>query len=134
MRLNKGADNMGMWIYMFIITLIMPLTMVFIGRAFINKAPKKINAVFGYRTSMSMKNKDTWQFAHNVCGRFWYKTGLGILPTTVIVMLLVLVRNVELAEEVGGITVILQLVPIFLSMFVTERELNKVFNKDGTRR
>ena len=28
-----------------------------------------VNFVFGYRTSMSMKNKDTWEFAHKYCGK-----------------------------------------------------------------
>ena len=36
------------------------------------KAPKEINSVFGYRTSMSMKNKDTWEFAHKYCGKVKY--------------------------------------------------------------
>ena len=50
---------MGFWIFMLIMNLLIPATMIGFGRYFMKKAPKEINAVFGYRTSMSMKNKDT---------------------------------------------------------------------------
>lgn len=59
-------------------------------KIFYEKAPKEINSVFGYRTSMSMKNKDTWEFAHKYCGKVWYVCGMVMLPITVIFMLLVI--------------------------------------------
>ncbi len=67
---------MGFWIYMFIMDLLIPIVMILLGRAFLKKAPKEINCVFGYRTSMSMKNKDTWEFAHRYCGKIWVICGL----------------------------------------------------------
>ena len=39
---------------------------------------------------MSMKNKDTWEFAHKYCGKVWYVCGMVMLPITVIFMLLVI--------------------------------------------
>ena len=62
---------MGFWIFMLIMDLLLPFTMIGFGRYFMKKAPKEINSVFGYRTSMSMKNKDTWEFAHKYCGKVW---------------------------------------------------------------
>ena len=50
---------MGFWIFMLIMDLLIPVTMIGFGSYFMKNAPKEINAVFGYRTSMSMKNKDT---------------------------------------------------------------------------
>ena len=50
---------------------LLPFTMIGFGRYFMKKAPKEINSVFGYRTSMSMKNKDTWEFSHKYCGKVW---------------------------------------------------------------
>ena len=47
---------MGFWIFMLVIDLLIPLTMIGFGRLFLKKIPKDINALFGYRTSMSMKN------------------------------------------------------------------------------
>ena len=66
---------MGFWIFMLIMDLLLPFTMIGFGRYFMKKAPKEINSVFGYRTSMSMKNKDTWKFAHKYCGNPSYAEG-----------------------------------------------------------
>ena len=49
---------MGFWIFMFLMTLWIPLTMIGFGRYFQKKAPKEINAAFGYRTKRSMKNRE----------------------------------------------------------------------------
>lgn len=84
---------MGFWIFMLIMDLLLPFTMIGFGRYFMKKAPKEINSVFGYRTSMSMKNKDTWEFAHKYCGKVWYVCGMVMLPITVIFMLLVIGKN-----------------------------------------
>lgn len=84
---------MGFWIFMLIMDLLLPFTMIGFGRYFMKKAPKEINSVFGYRTSMSMKNKDTWKFAHKYCGKVWYVCGIIMLPITVIFMLLVIGKN-----------------------------------------
>ena len=61
---------MGYWIFMLLVDLLIPLIMIFTGKAFCEKAPKEINMLFGYRTTMSTKNMDTWRFAHEACGRF----------------------------------------------------------------
>ena len=42
---------------------------------------------FGYRTKMSMKNKDTWEFAHKYCGKLWYVWGIILLLLTILPML-----------------------------------------------
>ena len=58
---------MGFWIFMCVTVLLIPFLMISFGGLFSRSAPKEINSAFGYRTSMSMKNADTWQFAHH----FW---------------------------------------------------------------
>ena len=47
---------MGFWIFMLIMNLLIPVTMIGFGRLFMYKAPGAINVVYGYRTSISMKN------------------------------------------------------------------------------
>ena len=66
------------WIFMFLMSLLIPLSMILIGRLFSRSAPKQINSVFGYRTAMSMKNKDTWEFAQ-YCGKTWSAVGRTLL-------------------------------------------------------
>ena len=84
---------MGFWFFMLAMVLLIPLSMLFLGRYFIRHSPTKINYVFGYRTRMSMKNQDTWQFAHRHFGKTWYVCGLVLTPLSVLGMLLVLGKD-----------------------------------------
>ena len=68
------------WIFMLLFVLMIPLTMIYFGRRFFKSPPKSINATFGYRSTMSMKNQETWKLAHTVCGRFWFRCGRILLP------------------------------------------------------
>ncbi len=125
---------MAFWIFMMIMDLLLPVTMIGFGRYFMKKAPNEINAVFGYRTSMSMKNKDTWEFAHKYCGKIWYVCGLAMLPITVMFMLLAIGKNENYVGTVGGIICGVQLIPLIGSIFQTEIALKKNFDKHGKRR
>lgn len=125
---------MGFWIFMLLMDLMIPLTMIGFGRSFMKNTPKEINAVFGYRTSMSMKNIDTWEFAHRYCGKLWYVCGLILLPITVIFLLLAIGKNKDYVGTVGGIICGAQLILMIGSIFPTEITLKKVFDKNGKKR
>lgn len=119
---------------MLIMDLLLPFTMIGFGRYFIKKAPKEINAVFGYRTVMSMKNKETWEFAHKYCGKIWYVCGLILLPITVLFLLLIIGKSEDYVGMVGGIICGVQLIPLIGSIFPTEIALKKNFDKNGRKR
>ena len=57
----------------------MPSIMVIAGYCMYKNPPKEINGLIGYRTAMSEKNKDTWAFAHDCCGKLWIKSGIILL-------------------------------------------------------
>ncbi len=124
---------MGFWIYMLVIDLLIPFTMIGFGKYFSKTAPKNINAVFGYRTSMSMKNKDTWIFAHKYCGKIWFVSGSIMLPLSVAVMLFVLGGAENVVGAVGAALCIVQFVPIIVSIVLTEKALKKTFDKNGNK-
>ncbi|MDD6307422.1 MAG: SdpI family protein [Clostridiales bacterium] len=125
---------MWFWIFMFICDLLIPLLMLGFGWWFKDHAPKTINGVYGYRTTMSMKNMDTWKFAHNYCGKLWWKIGIGMLPVSVVAMLFVLGKSDDTVGCVGGIICMVQCVILVASIFPVERALKKNFDKDGKRR
>ncbi|MDC7288933.1 SdpI family protein [Blautia schinkii] len=122
---------MGFWIFMLIMDLLLPFTMIGFGRYFIKKAPKEINAVFGYRTAMSMKNRETWEFAHKYCGKIWYVCGLSLLPITVLCLLLIIGKSKDYVGTVGGIICGAQLILLVGSILPTEIALKKTFDKNG---
>ena len=74
---------MGFWIFLLIMCLMIPGLMLLFGFRFRKSAPKEINPVFGYRTDLSMKNRETWRFAHEHCGRLWIRLGLVLLPVSI---------------------------------------------------
>ncbi len=124
---------MGFWIFMLIMNLLIPVIMIGFGKYFMKGAPKTINMAFGYRTSMSMKNQDTWKFAHEYCGKIWYKWGIIMLIVTIMVMLLLLGKSVDTIGYWGGAVCMVQLVPLVGAIFPTENALRRTFDKEGNR-
>ena len=122
------------WIFMLLMDLLIPLTMVGFGKLFMTKPPKSINAAFGYRTTMSMKNKDTWMVAHKYFGKLWFKCGLVLIPLSVIPLVSVFNKGINTIGVVGGIVCIVQLVPAIGSIIPTEAALKKTFDENGIHR
>ena len=97
------------------------------------RAPKEINMLFGYRTTRSTKNQDTWQFAHHFFGRLWYKMGLLLLILSVAAMLPGLGKDADAVGTLGGIVCAVQLPAMLWAIIPTERALKRTFDKDGNR-
>ena len=125
-----------MWqeIFIFVSNLIIPIMMLFFGITFKNEGPKKINGFYGYRTSMSMKNKETWDFAHRYCGRLWTKLGFITLFLSIIISLIILSFDDKIQGIVVATIVTIQTTILVASIFPVEKELKKNFDKDGNRR
>ena len=125
---------MGFWVFMLISDLLMPVVMIGFGRVCLKHPPKEINGIYGYRTAMSMKNKETWEFAHKYCGKLWYICGLALLPVTIAAMLPVLGKSEDAVGTVGGILCVIQTILLIGSIFPTERALRRTFDKQGNRK
>ena len=124
---------MGFYIYLLIMSLVIPLTMILLGRWFSNRVPKKINYVFGYRTAMSMKNRDTWEFAHRYIGKVWSRAG-AVLLLSVIPMLFVAGCDTDTVGYMSAAVTVLQLIVLVGSIFPVERALRRTFDENGKRR
>ena len=72
---------MCFWWFMLICDMIIPIVMVIVGRMMWKHCPKHINGMLGYRTTRSMKNMDTWKFAHDYCGKTLVENRMGNDPT-----------------------------------------------------
>ncbi len=125
---------MGFWFFMLAMVLIFPAIMILFGKYFTKKAPKNINYLFGYRTNLSMKNEETWKFAHKYIGNIWFKWGLVLLPISVLVMVFVIGKDEDTVGSLGAIITIVQLIPILASIVLTEKALKKNFDENGKRR
>jgi len=125
---------MAFWIIMTLFALTIPAMMLLFGAMFVKSAPKNINRFFGYRTEMSMKNRDTWEFAHKHIGRLWVVIALIMLPLSVVPMLFVIGKSHDIIGTVNCAVMFLQLIPLIVPIFFTEAALKKAFDKDGNRR
>ncbi|MGI6008063.1 MAG: SdpI family protein [Ruminococcus sp.] len=122
------------WIYMTVIDLLIPIVMIGFGKTFLKRAPKEINGLYGYRTSMSMKNRDTWEFAHHHFGRIWFRLGIILLPLSAAVMCFGIGKDRDSVSDLGLALCIVQLIFLICPIFFTERALRKNFDKEGTRK
>ena len=125
---------MGFWIFMFIMVLLIPLTMLFFGWLLFRKTPKENNYVYGYRTKRSMMNEETWRFANQYFGKVWYLCGLISAPLSVIAIAIVFGKEPGTMGTVGGIITMLQMLPFIGAIVPTESELKKNFDENGKRR
>jgi uncharacterized membrane protein len=80
--------------------------------------PKKINGIYGYRTSKSMKSQENWDTAQRYSSRLMLKQGLGILAIAGLLNVLPLPE--EVAEIISVALLILSVIVLFVQ---TEKKL-----------
>lgn len=119
----------GFWIFMLIMTLLVPLTMLLFGQRFTRKPPAQINSSFGYRTKRSMHSKAAWEFAHRHFGRVWRLCGAILTPACTLVMLLCLTKDVTTVSIYSCVLLGVQLVICMLTLIPTEIALKRKFGK-----
>ena len=80
--------------------------------------PKKINGIYGYRTSRSMKSQENWDIAQRYSSRLMLKQGMGMLAIGGLLIAL------PLTEEVSAVISIALLIVSVIVLFVqTEKKL-----------
>ena len=86
---------MGFRIFMLIVVLLIPFTMLFFGWLLFRRTPKETNYVYGYRTKRSMRNEETWKFTNQYFGKLWYLCGLLSMHLSVIAIAIVFEKGTE---------------------------------------
>ncbi len=125
---------MWFWWFILICDILIPAVMIVAGRIMQKRSPQKINSLLGYRTPRSMKNVDTWRFAHEHCGRLWWKTGFITLVLSALIHIPFYHSDDDVIGNVSLILIVIQCVILIASIFPTESALKKTFYDDGTRR
>ncbi|QTD36613.1 SdpI family protein [Polaribacter batillariae] len=86
--------------------------------------PKKINAIYGYRTAKAMQNQKIWDFANSVFNK-------NLLIYSGISFLAGLVFATYATKEISWQPMVLVLLSILVSIIKTERALNDNFTDEG---
>ncbi len=139
------------WLFMLCMVLLIPLSMIILGKRAItyeakdkfdmSKYRRKINIkgekewlyLSGYRTRRSMKNDETYKFAQKKAGKYWYPSGIILLLPSIIAMFLVIGKNKNTISWIGLAVVAVQMLVLLMPTIPVERALKKNFDKDGKR-
>lgn len=121
------------WIFTLVMVLLIPGTMMFFGNDFL-RCPGTINRVHGYRTRRSMASQEAWNYAHNICGRLWKKTGVRMLAPSLLAELLLLGSSVETMGMWSLGIVTIQVTVMFFTIIPVERALKQNFDQFGRKR
>lgn len=98
--------------------------------------PRNISRWVGFRTALSMKNADTWAFAHAhaCCGRVWWKAGWISLALSVLGQLPFAKAGEETLETLALVMVLAQSFMLLGTVVYVQRELKLMFDERGRRR
>ena len=106
------------------IYIIIPIILFLSGLTTLIISTKKINNFIGYRTKNSMKNEKNWKFANEKSGILLMRFGiLSFLFGTIFLSL----KEINSFIYSDNIFVLINIILIFATIFVTESDLKKQF-------
>lgn len=111
-----------------------PLLLIVIGKIFDKYPIKEPNIAIGFRTKLSMMNKETWDYAQRLFPKAWISLGRIMLPLSLIILFLLYSED---KDYTGNLVLILMLVQEALllgSIFYIDLKLKNIFNSDGSRK
>ena len=122
-------------VFLFAVMFLVPALLVAFGWLFTHgRYPAHPNGVYGYRTSRSMKNDETWRFAQERWGRLSWRTGWVLLGSSALVAIALLASSVRRYELYVGAWIVLQAVLTIVTVLPVERALRRRFDEAGRRR
>jgi len=90
--------------------------------------PKNINIIYGWRSRLAMRNKDTWAEAQR------YGSNAFIIGGIVLTLIGVITQAAWPELNNSIMPLLLVLVTAAAIIFAGESHLRKIFNKDGSRK
>lgn len=104
-----------------------PVFNIIVGNHYTKRPPDYKSAAIGYRTPRSLKNIDTWNYAHKISGRCLFAYGFILLPCGIgaeIAFILNLLHDCLLILIMVAYTF-----GYFIIVIITEIMLQKKFDK-----
>lgn len=105
-------------------SLIVPFTMIFIGKVLEKNPPKDINDFYGYRTKRSRKSQKAWDYAQVKCGNTWFKVGIGLVIIAIALNLSIPIK----IEILSIVNMVIGLCALILTIPYVENKLKKNFD------
>lgn len=94
---------MGTWIIIGITYILIPSLMTGAGWMIWKHPPKTINTLYGYRTTMSSLNQNTWRFSQEYAGRLWVRWGIRMMPVSILLLMFFAASGETAASTAGSV-------------------------------
>lgn len=121
-------------IIMLISVAFIPLLLIVIGKIFEKYPSKEPNIAIGFRTKLSMMNKETWDYAQRLFPKAWISLGRIMLPLSLIILFLLYSEDKDYTGNLALILMLVQEVLMLGSILYVNLKLKKAFNSDGSRK
>ena len=119
---------------MLILVAFIPLLLIVIGKIFEKYPSREPNIAIGFRTKLSMMNKETWDYAQRLFPKAWISLGRTMLPLSLIILFLLFSEDKDYTGNLVLILMIVQVVLMLGSILYVNLKLKAAFNSDGSRK
>ena len=110
---------------------LIPLVMIICGMSYTKRGPKHISRAQGYRSRMSMKNRETWDFAHKYLGDLWFKLGTPMLAISSVAALIIFRGSDRAIMIACTVFILLDILLMVIPVYFTEKALKANFDENG---
>ena len=125
--MNVGLELVGVFV--------IPVVLLLFGWLFSHgRYPKHPNGVYGYRTTRSMKNDETWAFAQERWGRLGWRAGWWLLMLSLLFVAILQTQSVRQHGLYVGAWITVQGVLTLATIIPVERALKNTFDEYGRRK
>ena len=108
---------------------LVPVSMLAVGVIFSFFPPKHINDWYGYRTSRSRRDQESWDFAHRYCGHLCLKNSFILL----LLSLSLVVIFSHWSDAVLAMLTLVQIIPFLVVIAKTEKALKATFGDSESK-
>ena len=121
--------------FLFICNMLIPVTMLVLGYLFKGiHFPKDVNALCGYRTSMSMKMKRPGNSPMPTGEKICWQIGWGVTLVTAFATILSYLAGEEIFNTTSIVLCMGQCAVLLVTIIPVERALKKKFDRNGEER
>lgn len=124
---------MRFWWVLFVCNMTYSVAVIIIGLIMWKHCPHNYNSIFGYRSSLSTLNIETWKFANTDCGKRRWKIGWVMFVAMALVQLPFYGSSEKRIALLAMAIAFIECSVIVHSAFLTERALKKNFTADGEK-
>lgn len=132
MNMRNSIVGGGTVLYYQLISVLIPVFMISFGFKWQNNAPHKPNTLhefgIGYKSILSIKSQETWNYSHKYIGKIYLAIGIVLLITSSILWC-----YYDYYRFPAKIILLIQLSGLWLPVIPTEAALKRNFDENGNK-